>query len=208
VSATEAWERYASNARPRRTVNAAGASTWLNWTQYPDHGPDESILGDLAGRRVLELGSGSGSNLAHLATLGAICTGVDLVPSRTRTAQGRWGHLPGLEFVTADAVTFLTETEDSYDIVVSIFGAVWFTDPTVLLPMVRKRIRSSGVFVFSHLPATEAATDLGGVVKKWNYSTEQWMELLAAAGFAARADILTAPDSGQAGTLLVNASPA
>jgi SAM-dependent methyltransferase len=157
---------------------------------------------------VLELGSGSGSNLAHLVTLGAICTGVDLVPSRTRIALGRWGHLPGLEFVTADAVTFLTETEDSYDIVVSIFGAVWFTDPTVLLPLVRKRIRPGGVFVFSHLAATEAATDLGGVVRKWNYSTEQWMELLAAAGFAARADILTAPDSGQVGTLLVNASPA
>jgi predicted TPR repeat methyltransferase len=98
-----------------------GASTWLNWTQFPDHGPDESVLGDMAGRRVLELGSGSGSNLAHLATMGAICTGLDIVPSRTRTARERWGHLPGL--VTADAGVFLTEVEESFDIVFSIFGA-------------------------------------------------------------------------------------
>lgn len=145
MSATEAWERYAGKARPRRRVNAAGASTWLNWTQFPDHGPDESVLGDVAGRRMVELGSGSGSNLAHLATLGAICTGVDLVPGRTRTAAEQWGQLPGLEFVTADAVTFLTEIGDSFDVVFSIFGAVWFTDPAVLLPgRCRKEVELPG----------------------------------------------------------------
>src|SRR4051812_18410947 len=87
VSVTEAWERYAEKARPRRRINGDGASTWLNWTQYPDHGPNESVLGDLSGRRVLELGSGTGSNLAHLATLGAVCTG------GPRSQQDGDGHL-------------------------------------------------------------------------------------------------------------------
>lgn len=129
MSATQAWERYAAGARPRRQVNAAGASTWLNWTQYPDHGPDEALFGEVRGRRAVELGSGSGSNLAHLATLGAVCTGVDLAPSRTAAATTTWGHLPNLEFVTADAVDYLTDCQAAFDIVYSIFGAVWFTDP-------------------------------------------------------------------------------
>ncbi|MET9627107.1 hypothetical protein ABZX92_06560 [Lentzea sp. NPDC006480] len=37
------WERYAAKYEPRRAVNAAGATTWLNWAQYPDHGPDETV---------------------------------------------------------------------------------------------------------------------------------------------------------------------
>lgn len=205
MSATEAWERYASNARPRRRVNAAGASTWLNWTQYPDHGPNESVLGELAGRRVLELGSGTGSNLAHLATLGAICTGVDLAPSRTDTATTDWGHLSGLEFVTADAVTFLTETDEIFDVVYSIFGAVWFTDPAALLPLVRKRMRPGGIFVFSHLPATEVGVTSGRAVSKWNYPAEQWEQLLTTAGFTATTEIIPAPVVSQVGTLLARA---
>jgi len=206
VSATEAWERYASNARPRRRVNAAGASTWLNWTQYPDHGPNESVLGELAGRRVLELGSGSGSNLAHLGTLGAICTGVDLAPSRTRTATTEWGHLLGLEFVTADAVVFLTDTAESFDVVYSIFGAVWFTDPVILLPLVRKRMRPGGVFVFSHLPAMEVCVTSSRTVNKWNYPAQQWEQMLTATGFAASTTIIPSPVGNKVGTLLVRAS--
>jgi SAM-dependent methyltransferase len=206
VSAVEAWERYASNSRPRRPVNAAGASTWLNWTQYPDHGPDESLLGELAGRRVLELGSGSGANLAHLATVGADCTGVDLAPSRTRTAVAQWGHLPGLKFVTADAVTYLTAHHEIFDVVCSIFGAVWFTDPAILLPAVRARLRPGGVLAFSHLPAAEVGVVAGPVVSKWNYPPERWEAVLADAGFAAVAKVIPGPADGDIGTLLVRAT--
>lgn len=208
MNATEAWERYASNARRRRQVNAAGASTWLNWTQYPDHGPDESVLGELAGRRVLELGSGTGSNLAHLATLGAVCTGVDLAPSRTQAAADQWGQLPGLEFVTANAVDFLTETNETFDVVYSIFGAVWFTDPSVLLPLVRNQMHPDGVFVFSHLPASEAGVVTGRAVSKWKYPAEQWVRVLAAVGFSATADVVAPPDGQRVGTLVVRASVA
>jgi SAM-dependent methyltransferase len=206
VAATEAWEQYASKAQPRRPVNATGASTWLNWTQFPDHGPDETVLGDMAGRRVLELGSGSGSNLAHLATLGAVCTGIDLAPARTRTATEQWGHLSRLDFVTADAVTFLAETADTFDVILSIFGAAWFTDPTALLPLIRKRMNPNAVLVFSHLPAADVAVGPDGVVKKWNYPAGQWVELLTAAGFAATADVIPPPDDQQVGTLLVRAT--
>lgn len=206
MSAVEVWERYASNSRPRRAVNGAGASTWLNWTQYPDHGPDESVLGDLAGRRVLELGSGSGANLAHLATVGAVCTGVDLAPSRTQAAATQWGHLPGLEFVTADAVTYLAENDETFDVVCSIFGAVWFTDPAILLPAVRARLRPGGAFAFSHLPTTDAGVVAGPAVSKWNYPAEQWENMLADAGFAAVATVIPGPADGDIGTLLVRAT--
>ncbi|MGQ0839753.1 class I SAM-dependent methyltransferase [Actinokineospora sp.] len=207
ITAVEAWERFAGKAQPRRDVNGAGATTWFNWTQYPDHGPNESVLGDLRGRTVLELGSGAGSNLAHLATLGALCVGVDLAPSRATTAKQTWGHLANLEFVTADVVDFLTTASTRFDAVYSIFGAVWFTDPAILLPLVRDSMHPGGRFAFAHLPKLDdqpGATDRA--VRKRHHSAEQWVRLLTDSGFdAVTADIFPAPAADQPGTLIVRA---
>jgi SAM-dependent methyltransferase len=206
TAAAQAWDRYAGNATPRRPVNAAGASTWFNWTQYPDHGPDESVLGRVRGRRVLELGSGAGANLAHLATLGACCTGVDLAPSRAVAAQRTWSHLPDLDFVTADAVDYLATTATSFDVIYSIFGAVWFTEPTVLLPLVRQRVAQDGIFAFSHLPPSGSASKPGQLIKKWELAAEDWVRLLAEVGFdPVTATMVPPPAPDRSGTLLVRA---
>lgn len=206
VTVVDVWERYAENARPRRAVNAAGATTWFNWTQYPDHGPNESVLGDVCGRTVLELGSGSGANLAHLTALGAHCTGVDLAPSRESTARQRWAHQPHLNFVTADAVDYLTTATVTFDCVYSVFGAVWFIEPAILLPLVRAKLRPGGVLAFSQLPSTEQDTHSGRMITKWNYPAGQWTALLSNGGFyAATAEIIPAPRADQPGTLLVRA---
>ncbi|MEV6240799.1 methyltransferase domain-containing protein [Lentzea sp. NPDC051838] len=200
------WERYAAKYTPRRAVNAAGASTWLNWTQYPDHGPDETVLGNVRGKRALELGSGAGANLAHLATLGAVCTGIDIAPSRADLASDTWGHLGGLEFVTADAVDYLSSAGPVFDVVYSIFGAVWFTDPAILFPLVRARLSVGGVFAFSQLPAVEQGDQAGQVIRQWHLPVDQWIEQLAAAGFGEIvAETVGAPEPGRPGTVLVRA---
>ncbi|WP_376777839.1 class I SAM-dependent methyltransferase [Kibdelosporangium persicum] len=160
----------------------------------------------MSGRTVLELGSGSGSNLAHLATLGALCTGVDIAPSRTAVAAQAWGHLSNTQWVTADVVTYLADTQARFDVVYSIFGAVWFTDPTVLLPLVRARMTPGGVFAFSHLPATDQNVSGDRAVRKWEYPADQWVQMLATAGFkSATAEVIPAPASNRRGTLLVRA---
>ncbi|MGD3111314.1 class I SAM-dependent methyltransferase [Streptomyces sp. YGL11-2] len=207
----EAWERYAAGRKPRRAVNAAGATTWLNWTQYADHGPDESLLGPVRGRRVLELGSGAGCNLAHLATLGAECVGIDIAPSQRAKAEARWGGTPGLTFQTAEATEFLTNHPDSFDVVLSIFGPVWFTDPTTLLPLVRQSLAAGGVFAFSHKPPQADQKPVSPLrearaVSRWDYPTHQWAALLASVGFVnITTHIIEPPDSEREGTLLVRA---
>ncbi|GHH62506.1 class I SAM-dependent methyltransferase [Lentzea cavernae] len=202
-----AWEQFATRATPRRATNAAGATTWLNWTQYPDHGPDETILGDVSGKRVLELGSGSGSNLAHLATLGARCTGVDIAPSRGAVAEQRWGRGAGLQFVTQDAVDYLRASEDHFDVVISIFGATWFTDPAVLLPLVHQRLAPGGRLVFSHNDQPGNAGERERPIRKWNLAGQRWVDSLLAAGFAtATFEIVPPPNADLPGTLLVSAT--
>lgn len=206
VTAVQAWENFAAKAKPRRAANGAGATTWLNWTQYADHGPDEAVLGDLRGKRVLELGSGSGCNLAHLTTLGAHCVGVDIAPIRTSAAERKWGHLDAIEFVTADVVDYLTRESSAFDVVYSIFGAVWFTDPDLLLPLVRDRMTPGGVFAFSHLPAVDDEPKPGRLITKVNLPAERWQAKLADAGFGGvTAEVVPAPMPGKPGTMLITA---
>ncbi|MEH6375769.1 class I SAM-dependent methyltransferase [Streptomyces sp. KLMMK] len=208
---TAAWERYAAGRTPRRARNAAGATTWLNWTQYPDHGPDESLLGPIQGRRVLELGCGTGCNLAHLATLGAECVGIDVAPSQAAKAEARWGSLSGLTFQTAEATEFLADHPNSFDVVLSIFGPVWFTDPAMLLPLVRRSLAAGGVFAFSHRPAQPVRRPRGPLrdaraVTRWDHSLHEWVSLLSSARFTnITADIIDPPTSASEGTLVVRA---
>ncbi|MEU7167070.1 class I SAM-dependent methyltransferase [Streptomyces morookaense] len=208
---TAAWERYAAERTPRRPVNAAGAATWLNWTQYPDHGPDETLLGPVHGRRVLELGCGTGCNLAHLATLGADCVGIDIAPGQRAMAEARWGDLPGLTFQTAEATEFLTGHPGSFDVVLSIFGLVWFTNPAILLPLVRQSLSPGGVFAFSHRPARPDQEPRGSLrearaVSRWDYASEEWAALLSSACFTNITAEIIAPPTGECeGTLVVRA---
>ncbi|MEW2622804.1 class I SAM-dependent methyltransferase [Streptomyces sp. NPDC048106] len=211
MDVVDAWERYAQGRTPRRETNVSGARTWLNWTQYPDHGPDESTLGDLQGRTVLELGCGTGCNLAHLSTLGATCSGVDIAPSQIKKAGARWGHLPGLTFHTAEVTDYLSRKVGPFDVVLSIFGPVWFTDPAQLLPLIRKRLSPGGVLAFSHKPPTAGTQPVetlrdDRVVTRWDYTQEEWSASLTSSGFSdIKVETISPPEGKGTGTLLVRA---
>ncbi|MFF8383650.1 class I SAM-dependent methyltransferase [Streptomyces kanasensis] len=210
-----AWDVWGAAASGRKETNAAGASTWFNWTQWPDHGPDEEILGDVAGARVLDLGCGSGGNLAHLVELGAEAVGGDISPVQIAKARGRW---PYLSVGEAAAEDFLSARTEDYAAVFSVFGAAWFTDPAVLLPLVSARLAPGGVFAFSHSPpalvgcygpqASRMQPPERGAeplyVKRWDYEPQTWVAILERAGFTnVTADVIAPPTGKRTGTLLV-----
>lgn len=82
-----------SQPAPRLTPPAA-----FEWTRLPRTGPGTQILGKLAGAAVVELGCGSGHNLACLAARhGAAGTGVDNDPAKISRARTGYGHLPAAQ---------------------------------------------------------------------------------------------------------------
>lgn len=216
---TIAWDTYSRQRPARRPVNARGETTWFNWTQYPDHGPGAELLETRPGGRVLDLGCGMGGNAAHLATLGIRAVGVDISPKQLRGARERWGAIPGLELHHADAVRFLQQDESGFDAVFSVFGAVWFTDPDQLLPVIRERLRPGGRLVFSQRPPVEGcygcqasyiprgADEDPLVVKRWDHEPNVWERLLTAHGYVdVRAMVVPAPPGNRrVGTLIVQA---
>lgn len=213
-----AWDTYARQRPERRPTNARGETTWFNWTQYPDHGPGAELLCLPPGGRVLDLGCGKGGNAAHLARLGMGAVGVDVSTAQLQAAQERWGSMPGLSLVRADALSYLRDA-DPFDAVYSVYGAAWFTDPVVLLPAVRERLRPGGTLVFSQRPAVEGcygcqasyiprgADEDPLVVKRWDYEPEVWEQLLDRYGYTdVRMQVLAAPPGPRTvGTLIVQA---
>ncbi|MFG2645830.1 class I SAM-dependent methyltransferase [Streptomyces sp. NPDC048370] len=210
-----AWDVWGAARPGRGERNAAGAATWFNWTQWPDHGPDERLLGDLAGGRVLDLGCGSGGNLAHLVALGAEAVGVDISPVQVAKARERWPHL---DVRQQTAEEFLTAGTAEFAAVYSVFGAAWFTDPAELLPLVHARLAHGGVYAFSHNPpalegcygpqASQMQAPEKGAeplyVKRWDHEPGRWAELLQQAGFTGvTAEVVAPPDGRRTGTLLV-----
>ncbi|MFE4170952.1 class I SAM-dependent methyltransferase [Streptomyces sp. NPDC056909] len=205
---TELWDTYAASAFKD------DAEPGFGWTQYAGHGPGAELLGEP--RSVLEIGCGTGRALAHLAGRGIVAHGVDLSPVMVGKTTAKWAGT-GAVFVCAEVLEYLSEHDDLYDAVYSIFGAAWFTDPGRLLPLVRRRLKPGGVFVFSQPPAIPGAYGPQGMYKggftgkalftyRYSYRPAVWERLLTRAGFAAaEARILDAPHAGHIGTLLVRA---
>ncbi|MCS0602190.1 class I SAM-dependent methyltransferase [Streptomyces sp. LP11] len=205
---TELWDTYAESAFKDDAEPAFG------WTQYAGHGPGPELLG--APGRVLEIGCGTGRALARLAGQGVEAYGVDLSPVMVKKARERWAA-GGAVFVCGEVLEWLGACTETFDAVYSVFGAAWFADPGRLFPLVRRRLKPGGVFVFSQPPAIPGAYGPQGMYKggfagkamftyRYSYRPAVWERLLAGAGFvAAEARVLDAPTPGHIGTLIVRA---
>ncbi|PJE95642.1 class I SAM-dependent methyltransferase [Streptomyces carminius] len=217
-SRSAAWDAYSQSRTQRRRTNARGETTWFNWTQHPDHGPGAEILRLKPGDSVLDLGCGSGGNLAHLAFLGMRATGVDLSGAQLAKARERWTEVEGMEVHQGDALAFLTTSATRFDAVYSVFGAAYFTDPRLTLPTVRRHLAPGGVFAMSQHPAVDGcygcqasyiprgADEDPAIVRRWDYPPAIWTALFEEHGFEdVTAAVLPAPPHGRRriGTLLV-----
>ncbi|WP_306190073.1 MULTISPECIES: trans-aconitate 2-methyltransferase [unclassified Streptomyces] len=206
------WDRYKPD---RAGPTPAPEVLAFEWTQYEGHGPGVELLG--RPRTALELGAAEGREASWLARRGVRVTALDLSPVQVERARRWWKDVPGLTFVEGEACSYLRDTEDAYDAVFSIWGAVWFTEPDELFPLVAKRLSPGGVFAFSH---GETPHHLRGrqpmygkgpagretTVDRWCHPPEAWAELAHRHGFTdVRAECLPAPGEQGPGTIVVRA---
>ena len=111
---------------------------------------EAGLLGELTGRRVLEIGCGSAPCSRWLATQGARVVGLDLstVMLRHAALAGRQTGLT-VPLVQADAGC-LPFAEGSFDLACSAFGAVPFvTDSAAVMREVARVLRPGGQWVFA-----------------------------------------------------------
>ncbi|WEV25729.1 class I SAM-dependent methyltransferase [Streptomyces sp. 71268] len=204
----ELWDAYAESTKDK----ALEAEPVFCWTQYPGHGPGPELLG--APATALEIGCGTGRALAFLLGRGVKVTGLDLSPVAVARLRERW-EPAGAEFVCAEVLEHLAASDATYDAIYSVFGAVWFTDPGKLLPLLARRLNPGGVLAFSQPPAIPGAYGPQGMYKggfagkarftyRYSYRPRTWSALLVRSGFQdVEATVLDAPTEGHVGTLIV-----
>ncbi|WP_093622609.1 methyltransferase domain-containing protein [Streptomyces sp. 3213.3] len=225
ATSSDLWHHY-GRTRAEHDREVPDTFHWI-WSQ--DSGPGPEVLGDLSGRVVGDLGAGAARHAAHLVVHHepAQVDAVDASPGQYEMAAGLFGHLaPRLRIVSCDAVSHLTATANTYDVLYSVFGALDFTDPRELLPAAVVALRPGGRLVFSTLahyvggapaqPDVVAASvpgeDSAGVattMERWVLQEHVWVKVLDEVGFTGiSVDVLPSAVRGPrtADTLLVTAT--
>jgi 2-polyprenyl-3-methyl-5-hydroxy-6-metoxy-1,4-benzoquinol methylase len=78
------------------------------------------VLGDLAGKKVLDVGCGDGINAINLAKLGATVTGIDISPGAIALATKR-AEINGV----SDRCTFICQPFETAELAAGAFDIVW-----------------------------------------------------------------------------------
>ena len=144
------WDRTSDEyqAEHARQLNRFARPAWGIW------GLPESrlkVLGDVAGKDVLELGCGAAQWSICLAGMGARPVGLDLSIAQLRhAARLMAGARVSFPIVNADAerVPF---ADASFDIVFCDHGAMTFADPYSTVPEAARVFRPGGLLAFNML---------------------------------------------------------
>jgi SAM-dependent methyltransferase len=145
MSNTESWDRIASQRADSPTTDNI---------QYGPEGPTEDdlrILGDVAGKRVLDLGCGDGRAAVAFALRGATTIAVDasvrmldrartLAESAAVRVEWHQGDVADLAFLRAESI----------DLVFSAYSLGEVGDLHRVLRQVHRVLKNRGAFVFSY----------------------------------------------------------
>jgi SAM-dependent methyltransferase len=138
-----AWDAWSAEYQATRDVRGGFWGVW----SIPEEELD--VLGDVAGREVLELGCGAAQWSIALAREGAHVVGLDNSERQLEHARQLMG-VAGVEFplVHSPAEELPFEAE-SFDVVFCDWGATNFADPYRVVPEVARVLRPGGLFAFS-----------------------------------------------------------
>ena len=177
----------------------------LAWGPYRIPESELQVLGEVAGRDVLEFGCGAAQWSVALSGLGARCVGLDL-------SRGQLRHAARHVVAAATRVALVQASGEappfaarSFDVVFCDHGAMSFCDPERTLPEVARVIRPTGLFAFANAtpysyltwdPVKEKQTrtlhrtyddlgrqDFGEGTIDWVLGPGEWVRLLRAHGF-------------------------
>jgi SAM-dependent methyltransferase len=128
-------------------LKMAGGPRWGTYG-YPE--AEQQVLGEVAGRDILEFGCGAAQWSIALAKLGARPVGLDLSDRQLEHAR-RLMTEAGVDFPLVHASAEAVPLPDaSFDIEFCDHGAMTFADPYRTVPEAARLLRPGGLFAFNH----------------------------------------------------------
>ena len=150
-----AWDADADAYQDRHGAQLADSSG-LAWGTYQVPEAELRILGDVAGKDILELGCGAAQWSIALAKVGARPVGIDLSERQLEHAR-RLAAEAGVDFpLIHGSAEHVPLPDASFDIVFCDHGAMTFADPYRTVQEAARLLRPGGLFAFSHHTPIEA----------------------------------------------------
>ncbi len=135
------WDARSDEYQQRHGEFLRG-DAWGTW-QIPE--TELGLLGDVAGKDVLELGCGAAQFSIALAARGARCVGLDNSERQLEHARANGADFP-LVHAAAEDVPL---PDESFDILFSDHGALSWGEPERVVPEAARLLRSGGLLVFN-----------------------------------------------------------
>jgi SAM-dependent methyltransferase len=139
------WTQAAPDFVESGRKNWAGAVTWGIWG-VPEE--DVHVLPSVEGRDVLELGCGTGYVSSWLVRRGARAVGLDPTWAQLQSARS-FQHEFGIDFgIVAAAAEAAPFKKESFDVIISEYGASIWSDPYLWIPEAARLLRPGGELIF------------------------------------------------------------
>lgn len=155
-----------------------GETALPSWGGFLPSEDKLNLLGDLSGKRVLEIGCGNGHSLEYTASRGATeLWGLDI--SSNQIAKTR--EYLKTKNITANLICSPIENEcglptNYFDVVYSVYGIGWSTDLDITFKHINSYLKENGKFVFgwSHPIHKCVSIENGQFVFSNSYFNEEW----------------------------------
>ncbi len=210
-----AWDEWSDTYQAKHgwLLRGEHAAAWGLWRVPED---TLRVLGDVAGRRVLELGCGAAHWSAELARRGARMVALDNSSRQLRHArQAVAGHPVALVQAAAERLPFADAT---FDILFSDYGGMSWADPALSVGEAARILVPGGVlafcttsplfFLFFDADSGELRTELqrdyfgmrtrpvAGIGIDYQVPFGEWIRLFTAAGLVVEELIEVCPPDG------------
>jgi SAM-dependent methyltransferase len=143
----DVWTKANAEYTDRRASETWGQGG-PTWGMFGVPETELNVLGEVAGKDVIELGCGTAYFAAWLAKLGARPVGLDITPAQLETARRMMAET-GIEFPLIEAsAEDVPLPDESFDLAVSEYGASIWCDPARWIPEAHRLLRARGELVF------------------------------------------------------------
>ena len=140
------WEETSENYQEQSAIHTKSA-------HYGPYAPDEDklkLLGNVKGKKILELGCGGGQCSIAFAKQGARVTGIDLSEEQLKYARKlAEKENINVNFVHGSFQDLKKIKTSDYDIVFSAFAFQYSPDLNKLFRQINRVLKEKGIFVFS-----------------------------------------------------------